>query len=215
MKITNMKIVKNIIVAIIVLTLAACGQNNTQSEKPSPAILTDDAIGHSDKMIVVNHEGPRAQVHLANIEIPLWFSSVRDGLAYVKSSERSDEIVAIYVNDVGVAKSWREMGKGNWIDAEKAFFVGGSSAIGGMGAPEFVPFASKEKALEFIAQKGGELLSLNDISVDMVLAPVDINMMDMDMSGKNSNMQMQTPALDHSTMNMNQTPNESSASTGE
>ena len=63
--------------------------------------------------------------------------------------------------------------------------------------------SSEEKALEFAQQRGGELLQINDISSDMVLAPVDHSMMDMsevpvekmdkmdNMSGDSTNMQMQ------------------------
>ena len=42
-----------------------------------------------------------------------------------------------------------------------------------MGAPETVPFASRERAEEFARVEGGRVLSLAEIADDMVLAPVE------------------------------------------
>ncbi len=190
-----MKKFKIIILITLSLLIGACEQNSI-NEKPKPNILTDDAIGHSDKMIVVNHKGPKAQIFLKGIKEPLWFSSVRDAIAYIKSDEKTSPIIVAYVNDVGKAESWENMGKNNWIDVEDAFFVVGSDAIGGMGAPELVPFSNKEAALDFIKERGGEILLINDIDAEMVLAPVDHSMMDMenmpmDNMSEDRNMQMQ------------------------
>ena len=196
-----MNIIKNTALVLAILTLSACGQNGAQNQVPQPAILTDDAIGHSDQMIVVNHKGPRAQVFLKGNDIPLWFSSVRDGLAYLKSDEKTAAIIVAYVNDVGKAKSWEEMGKGNWIKIDDAFFVVGSDAVGGMGAPEFVPFSNKETALEFAQKRGGELMQIDDIDAEMVLAPVDHSMMDM------SDVPDATGASDATMENMSQDSN--------
>ncbi len=197
-----MKIIKYITIITIALTIGACSNDSAQDNIPKPAVLTDDAIGHSDKMIVVNHIGPKSQIFLANQDEPLWFSSVRDGLAYYKSPEKTAKILAFYVNDVGAGKSWQELGKGDWIDAKTAYFVYGSDAIGGMGAPEFVPFSDKEKALEFAKERGGELLSLDDIDAEMVLAPVDHSTMQMPMNMQDGEMKMDMPMDGQTQMNM-------------
>lgn len=42
-----------------------------------------------------------------------------------------------------------------------------------MGAPEAVPFSSREHAEDFVRAEGGRVLTLADITNDMVLAPVD------------------------------------------
>ncbi|VAW24686.1 hypothetical protein MNBD_ALPHA11-488 [hydrothermal vent metagenome] len=164
-------IFKGILIVFSLALLSAC-QSNVATQKPEPALLSEDDIGFFDQMIVVDHEGPRAQIHLAGSPDPIWFSSVRDGLAYFKSPEQSARILAIYVNDIGVANSWQDMGIGNWTDAETAFFVVGSNAKGGMGAPEPVPFSSEIKAKEFSLERGGEILKLADITAEMVLAPM-------------------------------------------
>ncbi|HHG89339.1 MAG TPA: copper resistance protein CopZ [Devosia sp.] len=173
-----MRFVQTILALAFLALLAAC-QNDVTTPKPEPAILSEDDIGHSDQMIVMNHVGPRAQVHIAGRDEPLWFSSVRDGLVYLRSPEQTAKILAVYVNDIGVAQSWDEMGVGNWIDAETAFYVVGSDAKGGMGAPEFVPFSDEEKAQDFSSERGGEILGLGEITAEMVLAPLEHSEMQM------------------------------------
>ena len=44
--------------------------------------------------------------------------------------------------------------------------------IGGMGAPELVPFSDAAKAETFAVENGGEVMRLADIPDDAVLAPV-------------------------------------------
>ena len=51
----------------------------------------------------------------------------------------------------------------------------GSRVIGGMGAPEIVPFADVTKANSFVAQNGGQVMRLAEIPDAAVLAPVIID----------------------------------------
>ena len=182
-----MNLLKTALALLFLVFLAGC-QNAGTAQKPQPAILSEDDIGHSDQMIVMNHVGPRAQVHLAGASEPLWFSSVRDGLVYLRSPEQKAKILAIYVNDIGVAQSWDNMGTGNWIDAETALYVVGSDAKGGMGAPEFVPFSDEEKAQDFSSERGGEILGLTEITAEMVLVPVEHSEMQMPSMGGEGDM---------------------------
>ncbi len=154
---------------------AACDGEQAVANLPEAIALTEDAAGHYCQMIILEHQGPKAQVHLAGFPAPLWFSQVRDGIAYLKSPEQSAEILVLYVNDMGEAQSWSEPGAENWISAADAFFVVGSDAIGGMGAPEIAPFGSKLKAEQFIAEHGGEIMLLNEIPAEIVLSPVEFN----------------------------------------
>jgi len=172
MNVFKTNIFKSVLILSVLALLGAC-QNNVATQKPEPALLSENDIGFYDQMIVMDHEGPRAQIHLAGSTKPLWFSSVRDGLAYFKSLEQTAQILAFYVNDIGSANSWQDMGAGNWIDAKTAFFVVGSNAMGGMGVPEFVPFSNEDKGREFTIERGGEILNLDDINVETVLAPVE------------------------------------------
>lgn len=154
--------------------LAGCKEDDlANNDLPAAQILTEEAAGHYCQMVILEHQGPKAQVHLDGMMAPLWFSQVRDGIAYLKSPEQSAEIRVLYVNDMGAAISWAEPGPENWINAKTAYFVVGSDAIGGMGAPEIAPFSDPAKAKEFAVNHGGEILKLDEISAETVLSPIE------------------------------------------
>jgi len=157
----------------IAMLLAACS-DEAPIVTPPPITMTEEAVGHYCQMNVLDHEGPKAQIHLAGIAEPLWFSQVRDAFVFDRLPEETAEVAVIYVNDMGAAKSWAEPGVDNWIAGDKAFYVIGSMRRGGMGAPEFVPFAEKAAAEAFANQYGGEVVAYADITDEMVLTPVDV-----------------------------------------
>lgn len=162
-------------IAILLLGLTLSGCNGTkETETPSPVRLTEEAVGHYCQMFVLDHFGPKAQIHLAGRPAPLWFAQVRDAVAFLREPEKSAEITAVYVNDMARAESWEQPGVDNWLLADNAAFVVGSDATGGMGAPEVVPFGNEDAAKEFIAEHGGNLMRLNDIPTEAVLGAVDM-----------------------------------------
>ena len=167
-----MKLTLTLLLSLAVV--AGCKDAPTaQANLPEPLELTEEAAGHYCQMVILEHQGPKAQVHLAGYPAPLWFSQVRDGIAYLKSPEQSGEIIVLYVNDMGEAISWTEPGAKNWIDANTAYFVVGSDAMGGMGAPEIAPFSDPQKAEQFTLEHGGMVMRLSEISIETVLSPVE------------------------------------------
>lgn len=160
---------------IPLVILMGCKDDTASHAVPDPMVLTEEAAGHYCQMVILEHQGPKGQVHLAGFAAPLWFSQVRDGIAYLKSPEQTAEILVLYVNDMGTAVSWSEPGAENWIDASAALFVVNSDAIGGMGAPEIAPFSDRAKAEEFITEHGGEIMFLADIPAELVLSPVEFD----------------------------------------
>lgn len=160
--------------ALALLLLAGCGEE--EAALPGPVRLTAEAVGHYCMMTVLDHEGPKAQIHLEGVPEPIFFTQVRDALAYAKGPERSAELRAIYVSDMGAAPSWAEPGPDNWVLAQGASFVVGGDARGGMGAPEIVPFSSAEAAARFAGRHGGKVRAFADIPDGAVLAPVEIDL---------------------------------------
>lgn len=154
--------------------LAACKKEVVQDI--SPREVGAETIGHYCQMLLVEHDGPNAQVHLEGVPYsPLFFSQVRDAIAYARAPEQMAPILAIHVNDMGAeGATWEDPGEGNWIDAETAFYVVGSAREGGMGAAETVPFGDRGAAEDFARAEGGNVLTLADIPDDMVLAPADM-----------------------------------------
>ncbi|WP_372886280.1 nitrous oxide reductase accessory protein NosL [Shimia sp.] len=166
--------IRPLLFAALALGLAACKEEAAEAPPP-PVELTAEALSYFCQMNIADHGGPKGQVHLEGLPAPLFFSQVRDLVAYLKSPERDADIVAIYVSDMGAAKSWNEPGIANWIAADEALFVVGAPVAGGMGAQEIVPFAQSRAAEDFINQYGGMSLSLKDIPDDAALGAVNLD----------------------------------------
>lgn len=156
----------------LLLALAACKQEVVQDT--GPVEISDQTIGHYCQMNLSEHSGPKAQVHLEAIPDPLFFSQVRDAIAFSRAPEQIAPILAIQVNDMGhPGATWDNPGEGNWIEAKDAWFILGSRREGAMGAPEAIPFSTRQAAEAFAAAEGGQVMRLSDIPDEMVLAPVD------------------------------------------
>ncbi|MBK6466339.1 MAG: nitrous oxide reductase accessory protein NosL [Rhodobacter sp.] len=155
----------------LTLALAACKE---ETQDISPVALTFEAVGHYCQMDILEHPGPKAQVHLEGFPgTPLYFSQVRDAVAYARLPEQDGVILAIYVNDMGApGATWDDPGAMNWIPADTAHYVVGAAVEGGMGAPELVPFADLDHAAAFAREKGGAVMALSAVPDSAVIAPV-------------------------------------------
>ena len=158
--------------------LAGCDRTEPAAAVPAAAELTGDvafeATGYYCGMLLADHAGPKGQIHLAQRAKPLWFSSVRDTIAFTRLPEEPRDISAIYVNDMGRARDWEHPEAGTWIDATKAWYVIESDRRGGMGAPEAIPFGERSAADAFRQAHGGKVLRLKEIPDAYVLGPVDL-----------------------------------------
>jgi copper chaperone NosL len=153
---------------LLAASLTACGDAEV-AEAPPPAEVPGDVTGYYCGMLLSEHGGPKGQIHLRSRDEPVWFSSVRDTVAFTLLEEEPKDIAAIYVNDMGRAQNWEQPEPGTWIDARSAWFVIESRRVGGMGLPEAVPFGTEAAAISFAAQNGGRVVRLADISADYVL----------------------------------------------
>lgn len=145
---------KKLSIIFFAFLLIACDKTQQPVEVPTAQTLTREASGYYCLMTVLNHNGPKGQIILSDKDQALWFTSVRDTIAFTLSPEEPKNIAAIYVNDMSNA-NWDNPGVDNWIDAKKAWYVTGSNRSGGMGAPEAIPFSTKQNAAAFAADQGG------------------------------------------------------------
>ena len=159
-------------VAALLLVAALAGCREEAAQRPEPVAMTREAVGHFCQMNLFEHPGPKAQVHLRGMPDPLFFSQVRDAVAFRLLPEQQGEITAIYVSDMAVAP-WENPGASNWVAAEDAFFVTGSAQAGGMGTPELIPFGTEDAARSFVAAQGGDVRRLDEIPAELVLAADD------------------------------------------
>jgi len=159
---------------LALLALTACKEDQAKAPPP-PVELTTAALSFFCQMNVLEHGGPKGQIHLEGYQAPLFFAQVRDLVAYMKSPERDARITAVYVSDMGKAAGWNDLGPNNWILAKEAQFVIGANVAGGMGAPEIVPFGDEATAAPFLDKYGGTLLPFTAIPDEAALAPVDLS----------------------------------------
>lgn len=152
----------------LLVALAACQKEAAQL--PPPQKMTAEAIGHYCGMNLLEHPGPKGQIFAASLIEPVWFSSVRDSIAFTMLPDEPKDIQAIYVSDMGKAPSWDRPGADNWVEARKALFVIGSRLKGGMGGDEAVPFSERSAAEKFAAENGGRIVSFDEVPRDYVLA---------------------------------------------
>ena len=68
------------LISACLLALAACKEE--QAALPLPVAMSGDALGFYCQMNLGEHDGPKAQVHLAGTPAPLFFSQVRHAIAY-------------------------------------------------------------------------------------------------------------------------------------
>ena len=159
--------------ALLAAVLAAgCNRAPPPIAPPPAAEVQADAVGHYCGMLLVDHEGPKGQIHLVSRKAPVWFSSVRDTIAFMRLPEEPHDIAAVYVNDMARAKRWDQPEPGMWVDARQAWFVVDSDMRGGMGAPEAVPFSDEAAAQTFRAAHQGQVARLADIPDAYVLGAV-------------------------------------------
>jgi copper chaperone NosL len=156
------------LLALLAAPLLAACEEKQQAAAPAPHEITREAIGHYCNMIVADHPGPKGQVFLIGEEKPIWFSSVRDTIAFTMLPEEPKNIAAIYVNDMGRA-SWEKPEPATWIEARQAWYVVGSAQRGGMGAVEAVPFAQKTAAEQFVREHGGRIVTFAEMPPSFIL----------------------------------------------
>ncbi len=153
-------------IALALLSLAACKED--LAGKPAPVEMTVEAVGFYCQMDLFDHVGPKGQIHLDGMPAPVFFSQVRDAIAYLHMPEQNHAVRATYVQDMTGA-DWAEPGE--WIAAEDAFYVLGSDKMGGMDSPEFVPFSEEDAARDFAALHGGEVRRFDQIEPEDTLFP--------------------------------------------
>ena len=107
---------------LVLLVLAAC-DDAQQVAGPPPREPGPTDVGNYCGMVLVEHPGPKAQIFLTSRADPLWFTQVRDAIAFTRLPEEPRDITAIWVNDMGRATDWQAPEAGAWTDARSAWFV--------------------------------------------------------------------------------------------
>ena len=156
-----------IFVLLVTIRSSACSDRQPATTVV-PQELTRDAVGYFCGMTVLDHKGPKGQVFLTDRPQPLWFTSVRDTIAFTMLPGEPKNIAAIYVTDIGHA-SWDQPEPGTWIEARDAFYVLCSDRVGGMQAAAVVPFFTRKDAKLFVEQHGGKTVAFDAIPRESII----------------------------------------------
>ena len=152
-----------LMLCVVALLSSGCQRETTVAIPPTPSEVLTEATGYYCGMRLAEHDGPKGQIRLAGRDEPIWFSSVRDAIVFLRQPEEPRDIVGAWGNDMGRSTHWDQPDAGAWVELREAWFVIDSRAHGGMGAPEAVPFAERTQAEAFREQNGGRVVRLDDI----------------------------------------------------
>ncbi|HRQ58242.1 MAG TPA: nitrous oxide reductase accessory protein NosL [Azoarcus taiwanensis] len=154
----------------IALALPGCGSESAPTVEIKPVEITRSTASVIDGMLLADYPGPKAQIHYAGQSDPDFFCNTRDMMFVYLVPEALRKVNVVFVQDMGKA-DWDEP-MGHWIDAQKAFYVAGSSRRGSMG-PTLATFAVEADARSFAEEWGGEVLRFDQITIDSVMPPDD------------------------------------------
>jgi copper chaperone NosL len=135
-----------------------------KSEESLPVNLNKTHSCASDGMIILNYNGPKAQI--------LWKDGTRSFYCEVKEAfydfldiSKNRMIKGFFVQDF----SYLEWGSyfDKWILAKDAFYVIDSSKNGAMGIT-YVPFSKDDAAIKFFLENGGVIVKFSDIDFNVL-----------------------------------------------
>ncbi len=158
-----------LVATVLSIALVGCNQDIAGLPKPPPQEPTATSVAYFCSMGLLEHGGPKAQAFRVGKSEPLWFSSVRDAVAFSMLPGEPKDIVAIYVNDMAKARNWDRPEAGAWVEAHDAWYAIGSDYNAGMGGKEAVPFSDENVARSFTATHGGTIVRFDDIPEKYIL----------------------------------------------
>jgi copper chaperone NosL len=156
----SQEILKLLIITVLILTACTKGE----VEKPLPIELSREHACAVCGMITADIPGAKAQIHYKDGKVDTFCCTLHMFSFYLQP-DRPPNITAVYVNDTG--KADREQPKGQWIDAEKAFYVIGGGVMGPHGEA-LVPFSELETAEGYVEDNGGKIVKFNEVTMHML-----------------------------------------------
>lgn len=130
----------------------------------SPVNLSRSEMCVIDSMIIVNYNGPKAQILWKN-DTRSFYCEVREAFYDSLDKVKSKQIKAFYVQDFSDIDWGSYIDR--WIVASEAYYVIDSNKDGAMGLT-YVPFSKKGFAEKFLNFYGGKLVTFNEIDLNIL-----------------------------------------------
>lgn len=142
--------------------LTACGAKEV--ERAEPIAIEPAAACALDGMLLAYHEGPKAQLVRKNGE-RAYFCDSKEVFDELLDPVRRRQVAGLWFQALDDAP-WEAHADG-WADAEKLFFVAGSSKMGAMG-PTLAPFVARQRAEAFVGEYGGRIYRFAEIDATLM-----------------------------------------------
>lgn len=127
--------------------------------------ITDKDQCHACDMWITKYPGPKGEIVMKNGNV-YKFCASKCMLCTLQRLGENDQIAGIYVHDVSKT-DWEKPSDDAFIDAKKAWFVGGSSRKATMGK-SFAPLPTKKLAVEFQKKYGGEIYTYDQLTKEIL-----------------------------------------------
>lgn len=127
--------------------------------------ITDKDQCHSCEMWIAKYPGPKGEVVTKSGAV-YKFCSAKCMLCTIKKQVDNPAIDGIFVHDMSKT-DWEHPADDAFMDARKAWFVGGSSRKATMGK-SFAPFPTKQAAEAFQKQYGGSIYTFDELTPEIL-----------------------------------------------
>ena len=165
--ISNHKSLKIAAIAFILAFISACGAENASKQVTNtPIAIESGEECHLCGMVITGFPGPKGELFEGRDNQVRKFCSTRDLMSWYLQPENKPNSKDIFVHDMS-RSDWNSPNDEHMIRAENAWFVAGSNMKGAMG-PTLASFAKKEQAEQFITKHKGQLLTFDEITMDVL-----------------------------------------------
>lgn len=156
-----------VVVLSLFLGLGGCGHSDDHEKAPQLAVAIESGDEcHLCGMVIGEFPGPKGELYLHGQPRVHKFCSTRDLFAFLLQPENRHRASQIYVHDM-VQSPWNSPDDNHFIDAQSAWYVAGHSQPGAMGAT-LASFALEADAIDFAHLYGGEVLTFQSISLELL-----------------------------------------------
>ncbi|MCL7941803.1 nitrous oxide reductase accessory protein NosL [Halomonas sp. ATCH28] len=160
-----MKRLALLIALLASLLLSGCSESEPEALAAAVPIEAGDSC-HVCGMLISEHPGPKGEAFLDPQGEALKFCSTMDLFAFLRQPENETRLSHAYVHDIGVTP-WGQPSDEAFVLASEALYVVGHDRRGAMGHT-LASFAERADAEAFLEVHGGELVSFDEIDLDLL-----------------------------------------------
>ena len=155
---------------IVVTSLVACSEHAEKQKVIHQAVAMESSDEcHLCGMLITRFDGPKGEVFRKEQGDKVFkFCSTRDMFSYYLDPENKRNVAQMLVHDMS-KMPWGSdsIDDKYFIDAKAAWYVAGSEKTGAMGQT-LASFSQQKNAVAFASEFGGQVLTFNDISFDIL-----------------------------------------------